>query len=126
MKARCQNPKNHKYSAYGARGITVCERWQSFHGFLSDMGECPGTEYSIDRINNDGNYELGNCRWATVSQQMSNQSTNTRLSHNGKTMTVSQWARELGMHHTTILQRIYRSGWSIDRALTEAVHLGRH
>lgn len=125
MKARCQNPKNHKYPVYGGRGITVCAKWQTFAGFYADMGDCPDG-MSIDRINNDGNYEPSNCRWATVEQQMSNQSTNTNLTFYGKTMTVSQWARELGIHPTTILQRINRSGWSVEKALTEPVHFGRH
>ena len=125
MKARCQNPKNHKYPVYGGRGITVCARWNTFANFYADMGQCPDG-MSIDRIDNNGNYEPANCRWATVEQQMSNQNTNTMLTHNGETKTVSQWARELGMHRTTILQRIYRSGWSVDKALTEPVHFGRH
>jgi len=72
MLQRCLNQKHHKYSIYGARGITVCVRWRRFENFLSDMGERPsGT--SIDRINNDGNYEPGNCRWATPKEQRANQ-----------------------------------------------------
>ena len=125
MKARCQNPKNPKYPVYGGRGITVCESWQTFANFYADMGDCPA-KHSIDRIDNDGNYEPSNCRWATDGQQGSNKSTNTNLTFNGKTMTVSEWAREIGIHHTTILQRIYRSGWCVEKALTEPVHLGRH
>lgn len=75
MKSRCLNPRNHAFADYGGRGITVCPRWQGEHGFenfLKDMGKRPkGT--SIDRINNDGNYELSNCRWATQSEQNHNQ-----------------------------------------------------
>lgn len=123
MKARCQNPKNHKYPIYGGRGISVCEKWQTFAGFFEDMGECP-PKHSIDRINNDGNYEPGNCRWAGVEQQMSNQSTNNNLFFDGRTMTIAQWSRETGIASTTILQRISRSGWSVERALTEKVQFG--
>ena len=123
MKARCSNPNNHKWPVYGGRGISVCERWQTFSSFYADMGDCP-EGHSIERIDNDGNYEPSNCRWANSIDQMNNQSTNTLLTHNGKTQTLSQWAREVGIHHTTILQRINRGGWSVDRALTEGVQFG--
>lgn len=122
MKARCQNPNNHKYPIYGGRGIQVCERWQDFSNFLSDIGECHGNEFSIDRIDNDGNYELGNCRWATMEQQMSNQSTNNLVTFNGETKTVSQWSRQLGIKYGTILRRINSGNWSVEKALTEPVH----
>lgn len=74
MKSRCYDTKRHNYKNYGGRGIKVCDRWRtSFENFLSDMGRKPGPEYSIDRKNNDGNYEPGNCRWATASEQRCNQ-----------------------------------------------------
>lgn len=72
MKARCLNPKNQRYAAYGERGISVCEQWMTFDNFLADMGCRPSPDHSLDRINNDGNYEPGNCRWATRSQQQRN------------------------------------------------------
>lgn len=73
MKERCLNPTNHAYHYYGGRGITICDEWRdSFMAFYQYVGKRPGSEYSIDRINNDGNYEPGNVRWATRSEQASN------------------------------------------------------
>lgn len=72
MHTRCENPNATHYDLYGARGIKVCGRWRSFEAFLADMGPKPTPGHSIDRINNDGNYEPGNCRWATDSEQMKN------------------------------------------------------
>ncbi|UOF79264.1 homing endonuclease [Caudoviricetes sp.] len=80
MRQRCNNPKNSRYEKYGARGISVCDRWQDFSNFISDMGSRPGPEYSIDRINNDGNYEPSNCRWATRSVQQRNKG-KTKIDH---------------------------------------------
>ena len=72
MRQRCQDPNRPDYVYYGARGITVCERWQTFDNFLADMGERP-EGMTLDRVDNDGPYEPGNCRWATLSQQQKNQ-----------------------------------------------------
>lgn len=72
MRDRCKNPANHAYKNYGGRGISVCARWDSFELFVEDLGDKPGPSYSIDRINNDGNYEPGNIRWATPLEQVRN------------------------------------------------------
>lgn len=72
MRSRCRNRNNVNYPEWGGRGIKVCERWDKFEVFLKDMGPKPGPTYSIDRINNDGHYEPGNCRWATKAEQAAN------------------------------------------------------
>lgn len=79
MRCRCHNPKHRDYKWYGARGISVCKRWRdSFPNFLADMGFKPSSDLSLDRIDNDGNYKPGNCRWATAKQQANNQRSRAR------------------------------------------------
>ena len=121
MRGRCNNPDDPKYYRYGGRGITVCTRWQdSFENFLKDMGPRPGPGYSIERKNNDGNYTPNNCMWATRRQQQNNTVRNHFLMHAGKTLTVSQWAVELGVPVATLNYRI-RAGWPVEKILTQPV-----
>lgn len=119
MRSRCHNPQNHpNWENYGGRGISVCERWNSFENFLADMGERPnGT--SIDRIDVNGIYEPGNCRWATAREQANNRRDARRLTFQGRTMSCAEWARELGMTRSKLHIRLFRLGWSVERALTE-------
>lgn len=115
MKKRCLNPNVRHYSDYGGRGITVCDRWLKFENFLSDMGEAPDA-HSIGRINNDGNYELSNCRWETQTQQANNRRVTVYITFNGFRKTASEWAKELGMKRKLICQRL-KAGFPIDECL---------
>jgi hypothetical protein len=120
MKARCLRESDACYYRYGGRGITVCREWQDdFARFLSDMGRRPTPQHTLDRINNDGHYEPGNCRWATRVQQNRNKRNNRRMTLNGETMTMQEWAERLGIHQAFLSQRL-RLGWSDERTLTEA------
>jgi hypothetical protein len=106
------------YPDYGARGIQICERWDnSFEAFYADMGPRPGPEYSIDRRDVNGHYEPGNCRWATDTEQANNKRNNHYIEHNGERKTITQWAQEVGLHPSTIRQRL-KLGWSTERAMT--------
>lgn len=117
MKQRCYNPKCNRYHTHGERGITVCERWrESFEAFLEDMGTRPSKGLSIERRDNNGNYESGNCYWATRKQQARNKRTTMFLTVNGETKPVSQWAEESGINYHTLRARI-KSGWTAERAI---------
>lgn len=117
MIARCTNPNNKAFPDYGGRGISVCERWKTFQNFLEDMGEKP-TGLSLDRINNDGNYEPGNCRWASDRTQARNRRSNRFLTFNGKTQSIRDWAQEMKLGYQNLTSRLHY-GWSVERALTE-------
>lgn len=119
MRQRCNNRNATNYQHYGAKGITVCERWNNFALFLADMGECePGM--TLDRIDNTKGYEPGNCRWATMVSQNRNRSHCVPLTHNGRTMILRDWATELDISPNAIAQRLYL-GWSVERALTQPI-----
>lgn len=117
MKERCENPNHKSYKNYAERGIKVCERWQTFENFLADMGQ-PTQGQSLERINNNDGYCLSNCKWADNIEQANNRRNNRILSFQGKSQTASQWARETGIPLDTILDRLNRYGWSIQKALT--------
>jgi hypothetical protein len=120
MIQRCINPHRRGYENYGGRGISVCDRWRtSFENFTADMGPRP-PGHSLDRIDNDGNYEPGNCRWATNTVQLRNRGNNRLVTFNGETLTISEWAEKLNVHKNTLTNRIDR-GWSVDDAFTKPV-----
>ncbi len=123
MIQRCTNPSHGKWRRYGARGISVCERWLTFENFLEDMGERPAG-MTIDRIDNDGNYEPGNCRWASQMTQGSNRGNNHRVEIDGESMTISEASRKFCVGLATVRSRL-RSGWSLEDALKTPVHTSR-
>lgn len=113
---RCSNPKNHKYPLYGARGIRMCERWEDFRIFLADMGPRP-IGHTLDRIDRDGNYEPGNCRWATPLEQATSYPHLVWLECNGVVMIQSAWARRLGVKVDTV--RVWRKKGIFERRCFE-------
>lgn len=115
MKRRCQNPKSTDYARYGGRGIRVCDRWQHFEHFLADMGEKP-RGLTIERKDNHGHYEPGNCKWATSKEQGANRRSNHVLTLAGLTLTMTEWGRKLGLRPSRIYRRLM-AGWSSKDAL---------
>ncbi len=106
MKQRCLNPKNPAYKNYGGRGITICDRWLMFQPFFDDMGHKPSVGYSIERLDNNGNYELSNCKWATAQEQASNSRKCKYITYNGITDTHAGWDRRLGLSRGIIDRRV--------------------
>jgi hypothetical protein len=120
VKERCENPKCKSFADYGGRGITIWKEWSdNFDLFYSDMGgPCPaGLE--IDRIDNDGNYEPGNCRWATRKEQANNKRSNRLIQFQGTTRTLAEWSEITGVDYKTLHTRL-SNGWSVDKTLGKA------
>lgn len=118
MHDRCENKKSSSYKNYGARGVKVCAEWSSFENFMewaclngySDI-------LSIDRIDNDGNYEPANCRWTDNYTQANNTRHNHYLEYKGERKTLSQWSKEFGINYHKLKDRINKCGWSVERSL---------
>ena len=127
MIARCEDSSANHYDRYGGRGIKVCDEWHDFWNFVKWSDSIGGRPdgYTLDRINNDGNYEPNNCRWADWKTQASNTSSNRFIEYCGKTQTIQQWALELGINRQTLTNRINR-GWSIEKALTSKIYIGNN
>lgn len=120
MLSRCYNPNCTRYSAWGGRGIRVCDRWRhSYENFLADMGRKPSPKYQLDRRNNDGDYEPGNCYWATAAEQARNTRRTLLVTYQGRTQCVKDWALEVGIRPSLLQWRIHK-GWPIERAMKPA------
>lgn len=105
MKDRCLNPNSDYYHDYGGRGISVCEKWMRFNGFLEDMGASHKVGLTIDRIDNNGNYEPGNCRWADKKTQANNKRGNVAITVNGVTKNLAEWITIYGISRKTFHRR---------------------
>ena len=116
---RCRNKNNKGYKNYGGKGIDVCVDWNSFVAFR-EWALCNGytDSLTLDRINNFGNYEPSNCRWATMKEQQNNRTNNIHLAAYDKILTIAEWSRITGLAYETIWNRIFGRGWSPERALT--------
>lgn len=126
MKKRCEWDQHAHFSNYGGRGIRVCDAWQDFSAFLAEMGRRPSPSHSIDRIDVDGNYEVGNCRWATDIEQSNNRRTTFSVEYRGLTKPLADWARELGLQYHTLHRRLTKYGWSVERAFSTPPVIGRN
>lgn len=120
-KQRCYNPNNKRFHHYGGRGIKMCDRWlNSYPNFIADMGPRPSPNHSIDRINNDGNYDPQNCQWRTTTEQNNNFSANRRITFQGVKRNLTQWEKKLNFPRELIASRL-KLGWTVEEALTTPV-----
>lgn len=122
MKNRTTNVNSENYPNYGGRGITLDPRWESFENFFADMGARPNDSLSLERVDNSLGYSKHNCVWATKTTQARNTRTNRRITWQGETKCLSEWAEQLGINYKTMHTRL-SNGWSVQRAFTTPVKL---
>lgn len=120
IRSRCYSKRNKRYSDYGGRGIKVCARWQDFANFAADMGEPPGQNYSIERIDNDGDYTPDNCKWIPMVDQSANRRNCIMIDYDGKLQNLAAHCRDLGLPYDTIKRRIH-TGWNPVEALSKPI-----
>lgn len=119
MMARCYNQNEKSYDVYGGAGIKVCDRWyKNYKNFKEDMLSGYSSNLTIDRIDNEKGYSPENCRWATMEEQQNNRRNNRLIEFNGEAQTIARWARKLNIKRSTLSQRFYVYGWSVERCLT--------
>lgn len=125
IKLRCYVPSNNSYNRYGGRGIKVCDEWLGENGAENFINWAMNNGYAdnltIDRKDNDGNYEPSNCRWVTPKEQANNRRSSIYITFNGKTQTKKQWAEEYGIKYSTLKMRLGKYHWSVEKALTTPI-----
>lgn len=122
MIRRCIYPSMDRYPRYGGRGIRVCDAWRhDYPQFLLDVGRAPTPDHQTDRIDNDGNYEPSNVKWSTRSEQQKNSSRARYLEHDGRRMTIGDWAEHLGIDRRTLQARLDVYQWGVGRTLSTPV-----
>lgn len=124
MRQRCHNENHPAYVDYGGRGIRVCERWNSFESFVTDVGPRPAGLF-LDRRDNDGNYEPSNCRWITRREQNINQRRSIYVSIGSDILPLKDACRRLGVKYFSVLSRIHKLGWDKADAIREPIGNGR-
>ena len=124
MKDRCFNPNHKRYSDYGGRGISMCDRWLNLDNFLADMGSRPTAKHSIDRIDNNDDYSPKNCKWSTHVEQKNNKRNNHLITIDDVTLTIAQWAKKMGYNESVIWRRL-EAGWSEYDAVMTPVHIDK-
>ena len=121
IKTRCYNANYSQFHDYGGRGIRMCDRWlHSFEAFYNDLGPRPSTQHSVERNDNNGHYEPSNCSWATRGEQNRNRRNNRRLTFQGRTQCLANWADELGVDQNTLRERLEK-GWPLHIAFARHV-----
>jgi hypothetical protein len=120
MLQRCDDQRHKSFKDYGARGITICERWRVFGNFLADMGERPAPGMTLERRDNDKGYSPDNCEWADKQRQSANRRSCIYLDINGERKTISEWARHFGVNKGALFSRIYM-GWAPERAVSTPI-----
>ncbi len=124
IKDRCFNKTTKAYKWYGGRGITIWDKWKKdFKRFYKDIGKRPSLKYTLDRIDNDGNYEPSNCKWSTQREQNRNYSRNINITYNNKTQCIMEWSEELNIKYGTLRARLINYGWSIEKAFNTPVRI---
>lgn len=118
IKRRCFNKSRIDYINYGGRGITLCEKWLTFDGFKKDMGNGYKKGLTLDRVDNNGNYEMNNCRWVSRKVQSNNTRRNRYIEYNGITKTLSEWSEYLGIKRSTLGQRFYVYKWPLNKCFS--------
>lgn len=122
MLDRCRNPESKHYKDYGGRGILVCKKWEDVREFVKDVEPLYIKGLTLDRINNNGDYEPGNVRYITKKEQNNNKRNNVLVEYKGKTQTLAQWCDELKMHRMTFWNRLFRDKWSVGEAIETLTH----